>query len=395
MKAVIIGAGKIGRGLIAGICQMNGIGYSFIENDGMLTAQMQKEWQYLLHVLERRERVISMKTAEIWSLEDTEAAERAILDADLIFTAVGGKHLGEVGEYLGERLEHILTERSCSRPLNIIVHENWKYTERDLHEGIRKMLSLEKRELFEEIVGINMALSMGLSVEPPDEESKKTEPLGIWMQDRWNIFVNKALWKGDLPKIKGVGFVDHFLQLQNQALYTNNASSAVISYLGQRKGYQYVAEAARDPEIERIVDEAYQEIETALIRQLHVFPKDQREFARQAREKYRDERIHDTVVRHARDPIRKLGPEERLLAPARMAMASGIRPTALAAGIAAALYYEDENDPSACELKHLREKNGIPAVLREICGLEEGCELEKLILEQVQNLFCQDKKMTE
>ena len=70
-------------------------------------------------------------------------------------------------------------------------------------------------------------------------------------------------------------------------------------------------------------------------------------------------------------------------------------PTALAAGIAAALYYEDENDPSACELKHLREKNGIPAVLREICGLEEGCELEKLILEQVQNLFCQDKKMTE
>lgn len=114
MKAVIIGAGKIGRGLIAGICQMNGIGYSFIENDGMLTAQMQKERQYLLHVLERRERVISMKTAEIWSLEDTEAAERAILDADLIFTAVGGKHLGEVGEYLGERLEHILTERSCS-----------------------------------------------------------------------------------------------------------------------------------------------------------------------------------------------------------------------------------------------------------------------------------------
>lgn len=65
MKAVIIGAGKIGRGLIAGICQMNGIGYSFIENDGMLTAQMQKERQYLLHVLERRERVISMKTAEI------------------------------------------------------------------------------------------------------------------------------------------------------------------------------------------------------------------------------------------------------------------------------------------------------------------------------------------
>ena len=30
MKAVIIGAGKIGRGLIAGICQMNGLGYSFI-----------------------------------------------------------------------------------------------------------------------------------------------------------------------------------------------------------------------------------------------------------------------------------------------------------------------------------------------------------------------------
>lgn len=65
--------------------------------------------------------------------------------------------------------------------------------------------------------------------------------------------------------------MDQFLQLQSQALYTNNASSAVISYVGKLKGYRYVAEAAHDPEIERLLDQAYREIETGLIKQLHVF----------------------------------------------------------------------------------------------------------------------------
>ena len=281
----------------------------------------------------------------------------------MIFTAVGGRNLREVGEFLGERLEHILPERSWARALNMIVHENWKYKDSDLSENIQKKLSRENQSLFQDMVGVCTAISMGLSVDPVDEESRKREPLGIWMQ----------------------------------ALYTNNASSAVISYIGWLKGYQYVSDAAHDPEIETLLDQAYREIEAGLVRGLHIFPKDQQEFARRAKEKYQDTRIRDTVKRHARDPLRKLAPDERLLAPARMAVKSGTEPKALAAGIAAALYYEDPEDESACRLAALRREKGEAFVLHEICGLEKGEPLEKLILEQlpwIHHLFCQGRKLT-
>ena len=395
MKAVIIGAGKIGRGLIAGILRTNGIEYCFVEANPEIILEFRKRNQYLLHILNAREQIIPLPTVPIYSLSDTEAIEKRLLEADLIFTAVGGKNLKETGEFLGERLERILPERNWARALNLIVHENWKYKDSDLSENIWKKLSEENRGLFQEMTGVCTAISMGLSVEPPDDACREKEPLGIWMQDQWNIFVNKAGYKGDLPKIKGIGFVDQFLQLQSQALYTNNASSAVISYVGKLKGYRYVAEAAHDPEIERLLDQAYREIETGLIKQLHVFPKDQQELARRAKEKYQDTRIKDSVERHARDPLRKLAPDERLIAPARMAVKSGILPEALAVGIAAALYYEDGKDESACRLAVLRREKGEAFVLREICGLEEGGVLESLILQQlhrIQRLFCQDKK---
>ena len=396
-KAVIIGAGKIGRGLIAGILRTNGIEYCFIETDPALIRQFRENSQYLLHILGGREQIIPMRTVPIYALFETAEIEKRLLEADLIFTAVGGRNLREVGEFLGERLEHILPERSWARALNMIVHENWKYKDSDLSENIQKKLSKENQSLFQDMVGICTAISMGLSVDPVDEESRKREPLGIWMQDQWSIFVNKAGYKGDLPKIKGIGFVDQFLQLQSQALYTNNASSAVISYIGWLKGYQYVSDAAHDPEIETLLDQAYREIEAGLVRGLHIFPKDQQEFARRAKEKYQDIRIRDTVKRHARDPLRKLAPDERLLAPARMAVKSGMEPKALAAGIAAALYYEDPEDESACRLAALRREKGEAFVLHEICGLEKGEPLEQLILAQlpwIHHLFCQERQLT-
>ena len=158
-KAVIIGAGKIGRGLIAGILRTNGIEYCFIETDPALIRQFRENSQYLLHILGGREQIIPMRTVPIYALFETAEIEKRLLEADLIFTAVGGRNLREVGEFLGERLEHILPERSWARALNMIVHENWKYKDSDLSENIQKKLSRENQSLFQDMVGICTAIS--------------------------------------------------------------------------------------------------------------------------------------------------------------------------------------------------------------------------------------------
>ena len=61
-------------------------------------------------------------------------------------------------------------------------------------------------------------------------------------------------------------------------------------------------------------------------------------FSKTAKAKYTDRAIVDLVTRIARDPIRKLGPQDRFIGPMRIALSAGIRPKAIALGAAAALY---------------------------------------------------------
>ena len=75
------------------------------------------------------------------------------------------------------------------------------------------------------------------------------------------------------------------------------------------------------------------------------------EFSQKARAKYCDWTIVDKVIRHGKDPIRKLGPQDRLIAPCRMAFKQGIYPKTLIDTIAKALYFDEPSDAEAVKLK--------------------------------------------
>ena len=85
--------------------------------------------------------------------------------------------------------------------------------------------------------------------------------------------------------------------------------------------------------------------------------------------KYRDRRIRDFLERNARDPIRKLGPNDRLVGPARLVLEYGGEPTNLSTVIAAALFYDNALDPIAQKLKKRREDEGIDSVLADVCKI--------------------------
>ena len=94
----------------------------------------------------------------------------------------------------------------------------------------------------------------------------------------------------------------------------------------------------------------------------------------------------DSIERNARDPIRKLGPADRLVGAARLVMQHGGRPECLATSIAAALFYDEPSDPVALELARRGEGDGIDAVLREVSGLEPGSELAVMVKAKVEEL---------
>ena len=140
------------------------------------------------------------------------------------------------------------------------------------------------------------------------------------------------------------------------------------------------ADAARCPEVSAFLDELYPEINRILIAGLGVDPAGQEEFSRKAREKYSNPLIVDYVSRQAKDPIRMLGPEDRLVAPARLGLAQGIEPTCISRVLAAAVYYDMPGDEAAEQLAALRAEKGFEGVLREVCQLSEDEPLWGLAL---------------
>lgn len=101
--------------------------------------------------------------------------------------------------------------------------------------------------------------------------------------------------------------------------------------------------------------------------------------------------MKDEVSRVARSPIRKLGPSDRLVKPARELIDNGIELNELAYGIAAALTYYNPEDPESSELNLSIEEDGIVSTVEKYLQLHEDDTLTKLILEQYHLIREQEK----
>ncbi|NLF37754.1 MAG: mannitol dehydrogenase, partial [Clostridiaceae bacterium] len=129
----------------------------------------------------------------------------------------------------------------------------------------------------------------------------------------------------------------------------------------------------------KVLDGVYYETSSALCKKYGFSNEEQKEFAKGSKMKLQDETITDYIERNARDPIRKLSCDDRLIGPARMAIEYDILPCNLCIAIAAAIYYENAEDESSNTLKKMREIQGVDTVLDRVCKIDINGILGKLI----------------
>ena len=119
----------------------------------------------------------------------------------------------------------------------------------------------------------------------------------------------------------------------------------------------------------------------------HNFPlEEQLAFTLTSKRKLQDYTIVDFIERNARDPIRKLGPDDRLVGSAKLVLEYGIKPENLCIAIAAAIHYVSPQDEFANELVRMRTEEGIDAVLEKVCKLDARGELAMMIKEKIELL---------
>ena len=382
MNCVILGAGKIARGFIGHLLYLSDIPFTFVEKADVLVDLINERGEYTVNILGNSKENCVVKGASAIRLDDIEAASDAISKADAVFTAVGGKNLLEIVPHLVKGIEK---KAKIGGKLNIVTCENWKLPANILKNGIEENICKEARGYFEENVGVTEAVIMRSAIES-DPELLKIDPLTVNVQNFWELPVDASRIKGELPQIKGLKLVSEFTGFLERKFYTYNAANGTTSFVGALLGYDKIADAAHDERIVKILEGVYFETANALSKK-HNFPLDEQlAFTLTSKNKLQDYTIVDFIERNARDPLRKLGKDDRLVGSARLVEEYGIKPENLCIAIAAAIYYKNDEDESAVELGRIRREEGIDAVLEKVCQISSDGDLAKLIKEKIELL---------
>ncbi len=383
-RSVVFGAGNVGRGFLGQLLSESGYQVLFVDVFEPLVRALAEQGRYTLQlVTDSQVEELEITGVSAVSSFDRERVAEAVAQADLAAPAVGVGALPRLAPVVADGLEQ--RRLAGGGPLNLIICENLRNAPDLFADMLRPHLSEEGRVFLAEQVGLVDAV-IGRMVPLIPKEISERDPSFIMAEPYKVLPVNRARFRGDIPAVVGMEPHDNFSAYVDQKLFTHNAGHAMIAYLGYLNGYEYGYEALADALVQELTEQALEESSEALVRRHGLNPAEQYAHVQDLMLRFRNHRLGDTIFRLGRDPIRKLGPEDRLAGAARLVVETGGRPTALAWGIAAGLLFDPAEDQSAQQLQAMLRERPLADVLLEVSGIKPGSELSEMVTQSYRSL---------
>ncbi len=376
--AVHFGAGSIGRGFLGQLYHESGYHTVFIDVEKEVVTALNARRSYPIDIVseEETERVMVRNVSAV-NGRDTEAAATALADADIASTAVGVNALPHIAPVIARAIVRRFAEHDAPA-LDIILCENVKNGAAYMRKLVAEQLPQAYHARLDDSVGFVEA-SIGRMVPVMSADQKTSDPLLVCVEPYCELPVDAAGFKGPVPAIAYMEPTQHFAAYVERKLFVHNLTHATTAYLGYRQGYTYIYEAIRDPMVRRVVEGAGRESCAALTRKHGLDADALIAHVEDLVSRYHNTALADQIARVGRDPVRKLGRDDRLIGAARLCVAQGIEPRHIATATAAALLFDVPDDPTAGQVQSLLADGGVAAVLREICEIEPETPLGMLI----------------
>ena len=392
-NAVIFGAGAIGLAFLGDLLDRAGYAMIFLDVREDIISALRARGYYEIHIVQRGEdrlrricRVSAINSgAFATDPRVREAVCGALAEADFIITAAGERALVPIAPILAAGLarRYGLSEgrdgvvTACGGPcrslqysnppiplhsINIMCCENIADPAAVLRDGIQRHLPEAAWCALEPRLGIARSVISRMTPVVTSLEHIVTEPYD-------EIPVEAAAWKGPPPDIQGLRLVENFPAYKVRKLIMHNMTHATAAYLGYFLGKRDVGEAMQDARIVAVTRRTMKEAMEALIAEFGLPRAEQEAHGEDLIRRYDNPALGHAVANVARDPIRKLSPGDRMVTAARLAEKHGLPRGAIMFGMALALNYDHPADAEAQELQRRLAAEGLPAVLKSVCGV--------------------------
>jgi len=363
-------------------------GYRVVFADAVesIVSALNKAGRYPLRVLDAY--AVAAQEMEIGPvravmIQDQVEFTEEVVAADVISTAVGVPNLPQLTPALAEAL--LVRRERDAGSIDIFLCENTLTAGRDLKEavmGAARPYGEDVVRWIEEHVGF-VGTSVARMVPVISEELRAKQPLLVVADAYRPLPYDARAVRNTVPDLPEFSPRDNFPAEVARKLFLYNMCHASLAYLGAERSYTWVHQTLETPDLREIFVGAAGEISRALEAEyIGEITRDQNDaILADILVRYGNPLLKDTIIRVARDPVRKLSRNDRLVGAALLCEKHGIRPTNILRIIAAAFRYQDGGDtPYPAEL--LADKGAAMAVT-EVCGLAPVEPLHTAVVEAV------------
>jgi len=348
-KVTICGAGAIGRGLLAPLIAGAGFRLSFTDVSPALIAALRASNSYEVNIGGETVGITDLHLINSGTNPDEAVAE--MVRSCMICSAIGAKYYMSLARPLADALYYRMLFR-INDPVNVVMLENLPLVFDAGYRAMEDPLAAFKAKLVEHRPGIknfienNVGIAMAIGNYPAGLQGG-TDLLHISVAGSGHIIpVDAAGLKGPTG-VPQLAAVDNFVRQQARKLLMFNMLHALVAYLGLNyrtitRGNRpaSVPQAMGFSDIRIIFENALDEI-SGPVEKHFGFPAAEMEL-------YRSHILNifrtypDLLDRVGADPFRKLNRFDRLVGAAFLCAEYGVKPEAIAQGIAAGIRYAIE-----------------------------------------------------
>ena len=369
-RAVLIGAGKKGRGLVGPVLSQSGYNIVITDASRTLVNQPNDKSGYTVHTT--RGGKVDVNNLKVISISSDDLIDEIAI-ADVITVEVGSKYISEVEMVLFDGINR-RCDKNIDTPLNILVCEEDITMADQMHDHIFRMFDEQTLKFAAlNVVFVRCVIDRITPVISGQELDIKTEEFYNWDIDA------KAV-RGDLD-ITGANLVNDIEECWNRKFYIFNTGHVITAYLGFIRGCLTIDEAIAVPEIRSVVTSAMKESCQWLSHKYNWNVEQMNEYIQNCIERFSSQEIPDILENICTNPIQKLHPDECLVRPITECLRLGCPADHLIIGLAAALHYNVPEDPQSVELMEMIKKDGLQTTIQNLTGIRELPLLEKIIYE--------------
>jgi mannitol-1-phosphate 5-dehydrogenase len=283
--------------------------------------------------------------------EDRQRILAAIAESDELATSLPSVSYFDDGgpASVARLLAEGLSRRTRSHPTIVYTAENHNHAAELLQEAVRRCCvpgALQNVQFLNTVIG----KMSGVISDPATCARLNLAPMtpgwpkAVLVEEFNRILITQIALPGFVRGIDVFVEKPELLPFEEAKLYGHNAIHALIGYLAARRGLTAMSDAAAHPDIMAVARAAFLEESGAALIRRHgslgdplFTPAGYAAYADDLLSRMVRPTLNDLIVRVTRDPVRKLGYDDRLFGTMRLALAGGLRPVNLARGAAAAV----------------------------------------------------------